>query len=610
MNSHTTGRLRDGVRSSRWSRPRRVLRRSEAEERSSGNQTTGIVAAELDRLAIGSTHRDEPRGEPMTAADTLERGRDALQRQAWADAYALMSVAQRTADLEPEDLERLALAAYLVGNDDDCAAAWLGAHQGFARRGDIRRAARCAFWQACGLLFRGELAPAMGWIARGRRVLEAAPQDCAERGWLVLLTALPVMFEGDAGSAHVAFVQADEIAERCGDLDLAMFARLGRGWSLILQQHVTEGMALLDEVMVAVVAGELSPILTGIFYCSTIDVCQSVLDLRRAREWTGALSRWCDAQPDLVPFRGNCLVHRCEIFQLQGAWHDALDAGRRACELLSPPPTWDSLGWAYYQLGEIHRLRGEVALADTAYRQASRAGRDPEPGRSLLLLAQGADDAAAASIRRVLDETLAAVPRAKVLPAYIDIMLAANDVDAGRVAVDELRQIADELSAPYVRALAAHAAGAVLLAEGDARAALVELRGAAAMWREHDVPYQVARARVLVGLACRQLGDDDGAALEFDTARGLFEDLDATPDLTQLRRLSGSPPATPADGLSPREREVLALLATGKTNRAIAAELFLSEKTIARHVSNIFAKLALSSRAEATAYAYTHGLVP
>jgi DNA-binding CsgD family transcriptional regulator len=546
----------------------------------------------------------------MTAADTLERGREALRRQGWAEAYALMLAAQREAPLEPEDLERLALAAYLVGNDDDCAAAWLGAHQGFARRGEVRRAARCAFWQACGLLFRGELAPAMGWIARGRRVLDAAPQDCAERGWLLLLTALPVMFEGDADSAYGDFVRADEIAERCGDLDLAMFARLGQGWALILQQHVTQGMALLDEIMVAVVAGELSPILTGIVYCSTIDVCQSVLDLRRAREWTGALSRWCDAHPDLVPFRGNCLVHRCEVFQLQGAWHDALDAALRACDLLAPPPVWDSLGWAYYQLGEIHRLRGEFALAETAYRQASRAGRDPEPGRSLLLLAQGAGDAAAASIRRVLDETPDPVTRAKVLPAYIDIMLAANDVGAGRGAVDELRRIADELGAPYVRALTAHAAGAVLLAEGDARAALVELRGAAAMWRELDVPYQVARARVLLGLACRQLGDSNGAELEFDTARGLFEDLGATPDLAQLRRLSGSLSTGQDDGLSPREREVLTLLATGKTNRAIAAELFLSEKTIARHVSNIFAKLALSSRAGATAYAYTHGLIP
>lgn len=545
----------------------------------------------------------------MTAADTLERGREASRQQAWIEAHALLSAAQRNAPLEPEDLERLALAAYLVGNDDGCAAAWLGAHQGFTRRGEVRRAARCAFWQACGLLFRGELAPAMGWIARGRHVLEAAPRDCVERGWLLLLTALPVMFEGDAAAAEPAFARAEEIAESTGDLDLAMFARLGRGCSFVLQQHVREGMTLLDEVMVAVVAGELSPILTGIAYCQTIELCQSAFDLRRAREWTAALSRWCDAQPGLVPFRGNCLVHRCEIFQLQGAWPDALDAARRACDLLAPPPFWDSLGSAYYQLGEIHRLRGEFARADMAYRQASRAGRDPEPGRSLLLLAQGANDAAVASIRRVLAETPDPIARAKVLPACVDIKLATNDIGASREAVDELRRIADEVGASYVRALAVHAEGAVLLAEGDARAALVELRGAAAMWRGLEVPYQAARARVLIGLACQQLGDSGGAELELDAARGLFEDLGAAPDLAQVRRLSDSPLLRADDGLSRRERQVLALLATGKTNRAIAAELFLSEKTIARHVSNIFAKLALSSRAEATAYAYKHGLV-
>jgi DNA-binding CsgD family transcriptional regulator len=545
----------------------------------------------------------------MSAADTLERGREALRRHAWGEAYALMSAAQRAAPLDPEDLDRLALAAYLVGNDDQCAAAWLGAHQGFARRGDVRRAARCAFWQASGLLFRGELAPAMGWIARGRRVLEAAPRDCAEQGWLLLLTALPVLFEGNAESAGRVFVQAGEIAGRFEDLDLAMFARLGRGCSLIAQQHVTEGMALLDEVMDAVVAGELSPILTGIAYCQTIELCQSVFDLRRAREWTSALSRWCAAQPDLVPFRGNCLVHRCEIFQLQGAWQDALDAAWRACDLLAPPPFWDSLGSAHYQLGEIRRLRGEFSLAETAYREASRAGRDPEPGRSLLLLAQGSAAAAAASIRRVLEESPDLISRAKVLPAYVDVMLAANDVGTCREAVDELGQIADELDAPYVRAFAAYSTGAVFLAEGNARVALLELRAAAAMWRGLEVPYQVARTRMLVGLACQQLGDSGGAGLEFDAARDLFEDLGAIPDIARLDRLSGTSAPAPADGLSPREREVLVLLATGKTNRAIAADLFLSEKTVARHVSNIFAKLALASRAEATAYAYKHGLV-
>lgn len=532
-----------------------------------------------------------------------------MQRHAWAEAYALISAAHRSRPLEPEDLESLALAAYLVGSDDDCADAWLGAHQGFARRGEVCRAARCAFWHACGLLFRGELAPAMGWIARGRRELMATPQVCVEQGWLLLLTALPVLFENDALAAYPEFVRAGEIAESFGDLDLVMFARLGQGYSLILQQQVSNGMALLDEVMVSVVAGELSPILTGIFYCQTIELCQSLFDLRRAREWTNALSRWCESQPDLVPFRGNCLVHRCEIFQFHGAWHDALEAAWQACDLLAPPPFWDSLGSAYYQLGEIRRLTGDLALAETAYRQASQAGRDPEPGRSLLLLAQGADDAAAASIRRVRDEARDPATRARVLPAYIEIMIAVRDVGAGRAAVDELRRIANELRAPYLHALAALATGKVLLAEDNARMALVESRSAAGMWRELDAPYQVAQARVLTGLACRALGDSGGAGLELDAARSMFEELGAIPDRKLMDRLLDMPAARGADGLSSREREVLALLTTGMTNRAIAVELFLSEKTVARHVSNIFAKLALSSRAEATAYAYKHGIV-
>jgi DNA-binding CsgD family transcriptional regulator len=497
----------------------------------------------------------------------------------------------------------------MLGRDDECAIAWMRAHQEHLHRGEVHRAARCAFWQAIGLLFRGDLAPAMGWIARGRRVLEAAPQDSVEQGWLHVLTGLPVMFEGDAATAHPSFVRAGEIAARFGDRDLLTFARLGQGMSLILQQHIAQGMSLLDEVMVAVLTDELSPVLTGIAYCQVIALCQTVFDVRRAREWTDALSRWCDSQPDLVPFRGNCLIHRCEIFNLRGDWHDALDAARRACELLSGPATWDTLGSAYYQLGEIQRLRGEFAHAEASYRSASRAGREPEPGMSLLRLAQGWGDVAAAGIRRVLDEAQDALDRSRVLPAYVEIMLEAREVAAARKAAEELEQIANELGAPYLRALAAHAMGAVHLVEGNPRAALAELRGAHTAWQELNAPHQVARVRVLIGLACRELGDDGGAGLEFDAARGLFEELDAVPDLERLSHLLGVPPPGARGGLSARELEVLMLLASGKTNRAIAADLFISEKTVARHVSNIFTKLDLASRAEATAYAFKHGMV-
>ena len=522
----------------------------------------------------------------------------------WRDAFDQLSAAHGEGPLDVDDLERLALAAYMVGRDDACEEAWIAAHHAWLGRGEAERAARCAFWQALGLFFRGDLAPALGWVARGGRLLEKSPGDGVEQAWLRMLTALPRLFEGDA-DVHPTFVEAGEIAERFADPDSTMFARLCRGESLILQGRVDEGMTLLDEAMVSVTADEVSPMLAGIAYCQVIALCQAVFDLRRAREWTAALTRWCDSQPDLVPFRGNCLVHRCEIFQLQGAWTDALESARRACEWLAGPPAWDTLGSAYYQLAEIQRLRGEVAEAAESYGRASLAGRDPEPGLSLLHLAQGRVDVALRAIRRALDEAQEPIARSRLLPACVEVMLEAGDVVSARGAAEELAGIAAHLDASYLNALAAEASGAVLMAEGDLQAALRTLRGANRAWRDLDAPHQAARMRLLIGVACRELGDGASAELEFEAARSALEELGARPDLERLARLEGS---LRPGGLSRRESEVLTLVASGKTNRAIAAELFISEKTVARHVSNIFAKLGLSSRAEATAYAYKHGL--
>jgi DNA-binding CsgD family transcriptional regulator len=541
----------------------------------------------------------------MAVADRAERARGSFERRTWGDAFDQLSAAHREGQLDVEDLERLAVAAYMVGRDDACDEAWIAAHHVWSRGGEPERAARCAFWHALGLFFRGDLAPAMGWVARGGRLLEESPRESIEQAWSRMLTALPRLFEGDA-DVYSSFADAGEIAERFADADAAMFAQLGRGYALILQGPIADGMTLLDEVMVSVTADEVAPILAGIAYCQVIALCQAVFDLRRAREWTEALTRWCDSQPDLVPFRGNCLVHRCEIFQLQGAWTDAIDSARRACEWLAGPPAWDTLGSAYYQLAEIQRLRGELTEAEESYRQASRAGRDPEPGMSLLRLAQGRIDLALPAIRRALEEEAQdPVARSRLLPACVEVMLEADDVEAARAAADELAGIAAQLDAPYLNALGAGAAGAVHLAEGDARAALAQLRTALRSWRELEVPHQAARVRVMIGVACRELGDDASAGLEFEAARGMLEELGARPDVERLARLEGSPRP---GGLSRRESEVLTLVAAGKTNRAIATELFISEKTVARHVSNIFTKLGLSSRAEATAYAYRHGL--
>ena len=543
----------------------------------------------------------------MTPSEACARGREAFGRRAWAEALAELSAADRQAPLEPEDLERLATAAYLAGNDDASVGAWERAHHELLRRGEVLPAARCAGWLVFVLMTGGEFARAGGWLARARRLVDDEG-DCAEQGHLLVPEAFQHAYAGDWPSAYALAGQAAAIGDRFADVDLVTLARNVQGRALIAQGKTVEGMTLLDEIMVAVMADEVSEIVAGSVYCSVIEACQEVFDLRRAQQWTAALTHWCDSQPDLVPFSGHCLVHRAEIMQLHGAWPDALEAAQQARERLLQRPQ-PAVGAAFYQQAELHRLRGEFAQAEAAYQQASRWGREPQPGLARLRLVQGQVDAAAAAIRRVVDAAQDRVARSRLLPAHVEIMLAAGDIDAARAAADELSEIADDLDAPLLRALAAQAQGSVLLLEGDARAALAALRPAWTAWQELEVPYEAARARVLIGLACRQLGDEDSAEMELDAARWIFGRLGAGPDVAHAQSLSGKAAATPASGLTARELEVLRLVATGKTNRVIAADLFVSEKTVARHVSNIFTKLGLSSRAAATAYAYEHDLV-
>jgi DNA-binding NarL/FixJ family response regulator len=545
----------------------------------------------------------------MPGAELVSRGREACARRAWPEAFESMSRADQAAPLGAEELELLATSAYMLGRDDEYVRALERAHLAYLDAGDASRAVRCAYWVGHNLMLRGEIGPATGWFGRARRLLEDEERDCAERGYLLIPVLVGHAIASDHEAAYETATEIAEIGSAFADRDLIAIGVHEQGHALVRLARFDEGLRLLDEVMVSVTAGELSPIVAGMVYCNTIGFWQSVYELRRAREWTEALTRWCEQQPDMVAHTGVCLVHRAEIMQLQGAWDAALKEARRAAERFAEGVLNARVcGKAYYRQGEVHRLRGE-RTAEESYREASRRGYEPQPGLALLRLAEGKGGAASSAIRRVLDEAFQPRARAALLPAYVEIMLAGGELEEARSACRELEMISAAHRSDMLRAMSAQARGALALAESDTQTALVALREALQTWQELEAPYEAARVRVLVGLGCRAVGDEDTATWEFDAARAVFDRLGARPDVARVDSLTASPQVAAAHGLTQRELQVLRLVARGATNRSIAAELVLSERTIDRHVSNIFAKLSVSSRAAATAYAYEYHLV-
>jgi ATP/maltotriose-dependent transcriptional regulator MalT len=542
----------------------------------------------------------------MMDVGSLERARKSFEQRSWAESYRLFQAADREAPLGPEDLERLATTAYLMGREDESEAFWTRAHQTCLERGDQEGAARSAFRLAVELQLRGAMAPASGWFGRAQHILDEAQIECALRGYLLIPSAIQRIVQGDPGAGDALFSQAAEIARRYGDPDLACKAAQGRGRALIRLGRIREGVALLDEAMAAVIAGEVSPMLVGDAYCTVLEACQEIFDVRRAYEWTTLLARWCAAQPDLVRYRGECLLYRAEVLQLRGNWDDAARDAQDACELLMSRP---AAGAAFYRLGEIHRLRGEFDAAEAAYIRANERGRKPQPGLSLLRLAQDRNADAAASIHSVLLDTRGQATRARVLAAAVEILLAAGDVEQARTAATELSAIAHALDVALLSAASAHATGAVLLAEGDIAGASASLRQAWDLWRDLEMPYEEAQTCLLLAAIYEHRADHDGRRLELENARRLFEQLHAVPCLARIAGQASTTAPQPIGLLSARELQVLRLLAAGKTNRDIAEALFISEKTVARHVSNIFDKVGVSSRAGATAWAYQRNLI-
>lgn len=543
-----------------------------------------------------------------SAAAALARGRAACERRAWRDAWAWLSRADAAAPLGPEDLDRLATAAYLAGQDEAYLQTLERGHRAYLADGVNDRAVRCAFWLGLRLVFRGEIGQATGWFGRAERLLQAADNECAEQGYLLLPLAERQLGSGDAASAGATAERAAAIGDRFGDADLSACARHVQGRAMLLQGQVESGLALLDEAMVSVTADELSPIMTGLVYCSVVDACQQVCALDRAREWTAALSGWCAAQPQLLTFTGACRAHRAEVLQIGGAWREAIEEARCACDLPPAGPGQKAAAAAWYQRGEVHRLRGDYAAAGDAYREASSRGCEPQPGLALLRLAQGNTRAAEAAIRRALGGTDDRLQRVRMLPAAVEILCAADALEEARSGCRELEEAAAFFGSIALDAFAAHARGQVALADGDAFAALASLRRAFRQLQDVEAPYHAARARESMALACREVGDDEAAELELAAAAAAYEMLGAAPDLARIAALRRPLPRLPGGKLTPRELQVLRLIASGKSNKAIAAELSLSKRTVDRHASNIFTKIDVPSRAAATAWAYENGL--
>jgi DNA-binding NarL/FixJ family response regulator len=533
----------------------------------------------------------------------LAEARELFDAFRWRDCAALLSEADEQAPLDGAGLVLLGESAYLIGADEQAVTALGRAYQWFLRAGEVATAARCALWNCFALENAGDMVRSRAWGARAERLLEehdlAASPAAA---WLLSRRSHELLDEQRIEEALATARECERLSLATGEPDAAALARLTIGFALLFRGERAASIRVFDEVMLAVSSDETSPIVVGICYCVSVAACVRQRDIVRARSWTTTLDRWVAARPDLVAYRGACLVHRAQLSTLGGDWPGALGEAASALELLAGTP---AAGSAAYQLGEVHRLMGHDREAEDAYRRANALGVQPEPGLSRLRIAQGRTEAASRTLRRLCGEPRSPEDRAELLAARVDAELALGDVPAATATAEELRAVTEPLASPLLSALADQADAAVLLAAGSPEQALGALRTAQQRWTELDLPHACAQARVLAGRALRELGDPEAAELEFEAARECFDRLGAVRDLAAI---DGPAPDRPGT-LTAREVEVVRLVAAGNTNRAIANELCLSEKTVARHLANIYAKLDLPSRAAATAYAYDHGLV-
>ena len=542
----------------------------------------------------------------MAEPGAWSEGRDALRRHDWLSAYDALSRAGAATAADPAALEDLAEAAWWLGKLDECVAAREQAYEGYEAAGDSPGAVRIAARLFDDHCFKGRRAIAQAWVRRAAKIL-GDDTDCSERGQLLLRDVEILSGSGDLSGAQECAEHALELGRACGDADLHADSLQALGRVLILQGRPAEGLSLLDEAMLPAAEGKLGPFVTGKVYCSLISACEELGDLERAAEWTDMGMTWSTNHP-FAAFPGLCRVHRAEVLQLRGAWVDAEREALLAHDELEDVNVGNAAR-ALYEIGEIRRRLGDFDAAEGAFQRAAELGVHPQPGLALLRLAQGRQEAAAAGIAQALsEESWNRLARAKLLGPQVQIAIASGVLDVARTASDELEEIADEYSSAALRASSDTARGRLHLAEGDVSAACGTLRRALARWQALDVPYEVGTTHVLLGAASREAGDEDSAIACFRAAAGGFERLGAAADARELELRRRGIAVMPG-GLTTRECEVLRLVASGASNKEIAAELVLSGKTVSRHLSNIFTKIGVASRSAATAYAFENGIV-
>nr|WP_147998545.1 helix-turn-helix transcriptional regulator [Streptomyces sp. uw30]TXS43293.1 LuxR family transcriptional regulator [Streptomyces sp. uw30] len=547
------------------------------------------------------------------AADTLRRARDAAAHEAWAVAYRLLDGLD-TALLTPDDCAAFADAAWWTSRIEESIVQRMRAYSGYVAAGAARQAGHMAWLLFYEHQLAGRAAVAAGWLRRARRQLRDEP-ECVEQCYLAWVDTEDAQRRGAFDEAMTAARHMSAIARRGGSPDLLAMGLQAQAGVLVAQERVGEGLDLLDEAMCAAMAGELSSFFTGWVYCLGLQQSMACVDLERAAEWTDAAMRWCAAMPAENNFRGLCRVHRVQVLELRGGWPQALTEAELTCAELLPYER-RSAAEAVYLVGQIQRRRGELTAAEESYDRTHELGRDPQPGLALLRLAQGKADASATALRLALTEAPEAGPleRCALLAAQVEVSLALCRTAEARAAAEQLQALAGDWQrrcgseTTPLHASAAAAGGAVAFAARDLDRALPRLRRALMLWLELRVPYEAAQVRMTLAAADRAAGDAEGARMELRAAEQEFRRLGAVPDARRAAALLADVRRPRPGGLTEREIQVLRLVAAGRTNRAVATELVISEHTVARHLNNIFAKLDVSSRAAATAYAYRHGL--